>query len=212
MTTVIFVRHGQSECNLSRRFAGQIDAKLTELGKAQVQSAAKELQKYPVTRIYSSPLSRAMDTAKPAAELLGLEIFPEPGLCEIAAGDWEGLSFEEIEEKYPEEFDHLKGDRSLLQLPNGESMRQLYDRVTTCVKRLVSENRGGCIALFSHAMPLRSMICYWKGLPFSEIGNIHSGPNASITVAEYGDDNIPHIVLEAGTDHLTTTTALPLGL
>ena len=100
MTTVIFIRHGQSDCNLTRHFAGQIDAKLTDLGRAQAQSAAKALQKFPITRIYASPLSRATNTAKPTAELLGLEITPEPGLCEIAAGAWEGLAYEEIAEKY----------------------------------------------------------------------------------------------------------------
>ena len=212
MTTVIFIRHGQSDCNLTRHFAGQIDAKLTDLGRAQAQSAAKALQKFPITRIYASPLSRATNTAKPTAELLGLEITPEPGLCEIAAGAWEGLAYEEIAEKYPEEFDHLHGDVSLLQPPNGESMRHLFDRVTTCVARLAAENRGGCIALFSHAMPLRSMICLWNGIPFSEIGTVHGGPNASITVAEYDDDLNCHIVQMPDSSHLETVTALPMGL
>ena len=212
MTTVIFIRHGQSECNLERRFAGQIDAKLTDLGRRQAQSAAKALQAFPITRIYSSPLSRAMETAKPTAERLGLTIVPEPGILEIDAGEWEGLSFDEIAEKYPEEFDHLQNDRSLLQTPGGESMRNVFDRVTACLDRLVSENRGGCIALFSHALPLRSMMCFWKKIPFSEIGQVHSGPNASITVVEYDEKKSPRIVREADTEHLAEITALPMGL
>ncbi len=211
MTTVIFIRHGQSECNLEHRFAGQIDAKLTALGRTQAQNVAKELQKYPITRIYSSPLSRAVDTARPTANLLGLEIIPEPDICEIAAGEWEGLSFDEIEARYPEEFAHFRGDRSLLQLPGGESMRAVYDRVTACVERLVKENPNGCIALFSHAMPLRSMLCYWQKIPFAEIGKEPSGPNASITVVEY-DDGEPRLVKKADISHLETVTSLPAGL
>lgn len=212
MTTVIFIRHGQSECNLERRFAGQIDAKLTDLGFKQAESAAKALVRFPITKIYSSPLSRAMNTAKPTAELLGLEIIPEPGILEISAGEWEGLSFDTIAAQYPEEFAHLQNDRSLLRLPGGETMRELYDRVTACVDRLAAENRGGCIALFSHAMPLRSMLCYWQKIPFAEIGNIPSGPNASITVAEYDDTGAAHILQLPNTDHLETITALPMGL
>ncbi|MBE6529399.1 MAG: histidine phosphatase family protein [Ruminococcaceae bacterium] len=212
MTTVIFIRHGQSECNLERRFAGQIDAKLTDLGIKQAESTAKVLARYPITRIYASPLSRAMNTAKPTAELLGLEIHPEQGLCEISAGEWEGLSFDTIAERYPEEFAHLQGDRSLLRLPGGETMRELYDRVTTCVDRLAAENQGGCIALFSHSMPLRSMVCRWTGAPFSEIGNIRGGPNASITIAEYDDNGTAKILQMPNTDHLETVTALPMGL
>ena len=212
MTTVIFVRHGQSECNLEHRFAGQIDAKLTDLGRTQAENVVKALQAYPITRIYASPLSRAIDTARPTAKALGLEIIPEPGILEISAGEWEGLTFDEIEKRYPEEFDHLKGDRSLLQLPGGESMRNLYDRVLACVDRLVKENRGECLALFGHAMPLRSMLCYWQNIPFSEIGNIPSGPNASITVVEYDDDGRFRLVKKADTAHLQTPTSLPMGL
>lgn len=212
MTTVIFVRHGQSEFNLARRFTGRTDVGLTELGRKQAESTAKELQKYHVTRIYSSPLKRALETAKPAAKLLGLEICPEPGLCEIDAGEWEGLPFETIEAKYPAEFAHLHGDRSLLQLPGGESMRQLYDRVTACVDRLVRENPGGCILLFSHALPLRSMICYWQGAPFANIGQFNSGSNASITVVVYDDDLTPRILRLSDNSHLEEITNLPLGL
>ena len=212
MTTVIFIRHGQSECNFSRHFAGRTDAKLTDLGRAQAQSTAKALARFPITRIYSSPLSRAMDTAKPTAECLGLKITPEPGLYEIDAGEWEGLAYGEIEEKYPLEFYHLHENVALLQAPGGESMRHLFDRVTACVARLVSENRGGCIALFSHAMPLRSMLCLWNGIPFENIQTIHGGPNASITVAEYDDHLVPHILQMPDSSHLETVTALPMGL
>ncbi len=212
MTTVIFIRHGQSEYNFSRHFAGRTDAKLTDLGRAQAQSTAKALARFPITRIYASPLSRAMDTAKPTAELLGLEITPEPGLYEIDAGEWEGLAYKEIEEKYPLEFYHLHENVALLQAPGGESMHHLFDRVTSCVARLVSENRGGCIALFSHAMPLRSMLCLWNGLPFEDIQTIHSGPNASITVAEYDDHLVSHILQMPDSSHLETVTALPMGL
>ncbi len=211
MTTVLFIRHGQSECNLERRFAGQIDAKLTDLGYRQAQSTAKALAAFPITKIYSSPLSRAVNTAKPTAELLGLEIIPEPGLCEVAAGEWEGLLFDEIKERYPEEYAHFRGDRSLLQLPGGESMRNVYDRVTACVERLVKENQGGCIALFSHAMPLRSMLCYWQNEPFAEIGKDPSGPNASITVVCY-ENGMPRIIKKADTAHLEEITALPNGI
>ena len=212
MTTVLFIRHGQSECNLSRRFAGWIDTPLTELGRKQAQSVATALQKYLVTRIYSSPLSRSIQTAKPTADLFGLEVIPEPDLCEIYAGDWEGLSFDVIEKDYPEEFDHLCNDRSKLCPPNGETMKHLFDRVCACVDRLALENRGGCIALFSHAMPLRSTLCHWNGLPLSSIKQIRSGPNASVSVAEYDDNGIVHLIKAAETDHLAEITALPMGI
>ena len=66
--------------------------------------------------------------------------------------------------------------------------------------------------MFSHAMPLRSMICLWNGIPFSEIGTVHGGPNASITIAEYDDDLNCRIVQMPDSSHLETVTALPMGL
>ena len=104
MTTVIFVRHGQSTANLEHVFAGHTDAPLTELGKKQAQNTANFLKDYPICAIYSSDLMRSMQTAEPTGKLHNLPVIPDRELREIYAGEWEGRSYEELMEKYADSF------------------------------------------------------------------------------------------------------------
>ena len=76
MTTLIFVRHGQSESNLAKVFTGQGNTKLTPLGRAQAERTAEYLRDFPISRIYASDLDRAMETASPTAKFFGLEVVP----------------------------------------------------------------------------------------------------------------------------------------
>ena len=100
MTTVIFVRHGQSTANLERVFAGHTDAPLTDLGHKQAENTAKFLKNYPICAIYSSDLARSMQTAEPTGKLHHLPVIPDKELREIYAGEWEGRSYDELMEKY----------------------------------------------------------------------------------------------------------------
>ena len=104
MTKMIFVRHGQSEANLAEIFAGHTDIPLTDLGKRQAENTAQFLKDYPIDVIYSSDLLRAMQTAEPTARMHGMEILPDERLREIYAGEWEGVTFAALMEKYPTEF------------------------------------------------------------------------------------------------------------
>ena len=102
MTTLICIRHGQSEINLARRLTGQLDPPLTPLGVEQARRTAEFLRSQPITRIYSSDLVRCMDTAAPTAAMHGLPVIPEPAFREIFAGKWEGMTFDAITAAYPE--------------------------------------------------------------------------------------------------------------
>lgn len=99
---LICVRHGQSQFNAEGRIQGQWNTPLSEFGLAQADAIAAALGKEPIDAVFSSPLDRALSTAKPTAAALGLEINLEPGLQEIHAGVFQGLLWSEIEDKYPE--------------------------------------------------------------------------------------------------------------
>lgn len=212
-TTLIFVRHGQSKYNRSRKFTGQQDAPLTALGREQAERAAIYLDRFPITRIYASDLSRAVQTAEPTAKRHGQPILTDPRLREFYAGDWEGMPFDQLVKTYPELYQVLKHDVGNLQCPNGESFLDLANRVCACVDEILQKNQGECIAVFSHASPLRALGCVWQGLPFSRAAELPKSANASVTVVQYDDDFHPTILQYAYDKHLgDETTVLPVNV
>lgn len=142
MTTLICIRHGQSEINLARRLTGQLDPPLTPLGVEQARRTAEFLRSQPITRIYSSDLVRCMDTAAPTAAMHGLPVIPEPAFREIFAGKWEGMTFDAITAAYPESHHVWMTDMGRAHPDGGESVAQLYDRVTAAMERVVPGKRG----------------------------------------------------------------------
>ncbi|MBQ3639943.1 MAG: histidine phosphatase family protein [Clostridia bacterium] len=212
-TTLIFVRHGQSKYNHSRKFTGQQDVPLTALGHDQAERTAVYLDRFPITRIYSSDLMRAMQTAEPTAARHGLPVIPKPQLRELYGGDWDGMPFDRLTKDYPELYRVLKTDVGNLHCPNGESTEELARRVSACVEEIVRENVGGCIAVFSHATPLRAMGCVWNGLPITRANELPKTANASVTVVEYDDDLHPTVLQYAGDEHLEgEITMLPVNV
>lgn len=187
MTTLICIRHGQSEINLARRLTGQLDSPLTPLGVEQARRTAEFLRSQPITRIYSSDLVRCMDTAAPTAAMHGLPVIPEPAFREIFAGKWEGMTFDAITAAYPESHHIWMTDMGRAHPDGGESVAQLYDRVTTAMERIVRENEGGCVAIFTHSTPIRTMACRWKGLPVEQILRVPWASNASVSIADWAD-------------------------
>jgi len=189
MTKMIFVRHGQSEANLAKIFAGHTDIPLTELGRCQAENTARFLKDYPIDVIYASDLLRAMQTAEPTAQMHGLEIIPNERLREIYAGDWEGVSFSDLLEKYPKEFgDVWRNDCGRAHPENGESVLALSERIYAEVDRLAALHRGGCVAIFSHATPIRLLCARWQGYPAVDVSKVTFCGNASVSVIDYEDD------------------------
>ena len=213
MTTLIFVRHGLSEANLAQIFTGQVEAELTPLGKEQAMRTAEYLREYPIDLIYASDLRRAVQTAEPTASMHGLEIVTDPLLREISAGEWEGQPYEVLRTRYPRSYALWLEDVGHAQPDGGERAVGLAGRVIAETDRIVRANRGACIAVFSHATPLRAMGCRWFGYPPDEMSRIRWVPNASVSIAEYYDDGSIQ-VLQFGYDGHQggLSTTIPKGL
>ena len=201
MTTVIFVRHGQSTANLECIFAGHTDAPLTELGKIQAENTAKFLQNYPICAIYSSDLARSMQTALPTARLHNLPIVPDCELREIFAGEWEGRSYDELMEKYSDSYTTWRTDCGRAHPEGGESTLELGTRIYRDVERLMELHRGKCFAIFTHATPIRLMRAKWEGYPPEELKNVEFCANASVSVVEYDDNGNTNVLLCGYDEH-----------
>lgn len=194
MTTLIFVRHGQSQSNLEKRFTGQWNTELTPLGRMQAERTAAFLKDYPIDVIYASDLSRAMDTARPTARMHGLEVIPNPMLREVNAGLWKGRRYDELLERFYESYSCWLNDLGHAHPDGGESVVELAARVYGEVDRLLERHRGQCIAVFSHATPARLMGCRWFGKQPEEAGSMKGCSNASVSVVEYDDQMNAHVV------------------
>ncbi len=142
------VRHGQSEGNVVRTFHGQTDYPLTELGREQARQSGEKLRDIPFARCYASDLCRAWDTALACLEGRGMEPEVTPGLREQDVGDMEGLSWDEMGERYPGLREKYIEDWFNAQPPNGESGDDMTRRVGACVDAIVA--RGEDALLVAH--------------------------------------------------------------
>lgn len=187
MTRIILVRHGRSMANVADIFAGVTETPLTPHGRAQAEAVADYLlARERIDKIYASPLSRAMDTVRPTAERLGLPVIPEEGLIEVNGGLWEGLSFTELAEKYPEDFHPWISESPVNASPTeGESTREVFARVVACIKRIAEENEGKTVLVGSHMTPVRALLVEALFGTVESYTRKVAVPNASLHILRY---------------------------
>lgn len=203
MTTLLLIRHGQSQANLSRVFAGNYDAPLTELGLKQAEKTAEFIaENYRVDCVYASDLIRAFETGKTVANALKLPIIPNDGLREIRAGEWEALPFDDIVVKFPEEYKKWKEDIGNSSCPNGESVKMLGERVMATLTAIAEENDGKTVVVATHATPIRASRTLIEHGNLEPMQDIPWVSNASVTELIY--DNGKWSVGKVGQDsHLS---------
>lgn len=156
VTRLYLIRHGQSDGNAEGRFGGHSPTPLSDLGFRQAELTARALERERIDCIYSSDLLRAVQTAGPLADRLGIEINKTSAFRERNVGVLEGLTFAESKEKYPDDFFALINRNINHVITGGESYRQLLKRGTRALREVLSAHRGRRIAVFSHT----GAICY----------------------------------------------------
>ena len=149
-TRVFLIRHGQSEGNAAGRFGGHTTTPLSDRGRRQAEATAQALLPENISAIYSSDLSRAVETAMPLARLTGLDVEQTDAFRERGVGVMEGLTFEEAASQHPEQYAALIRRDFEHVLLGGESYRQTLERASVQLDRAIEQHKGGHIALFSH--------------------------------------------------------------
>lgn len=189
MTRIILIRHGQSEANKARIFAGHTDAPLSEKGHEQARAAAKYLREHEqIDAVYASDLSRAMNTARPTAKAFSLPIHPEKELREIFAGEWEGLPFTTLNEDYAADRDRWHTDLAHAYCTGGETIAEVFDRTVQAITRIACENDGKTVLVACHWTPVLAMLCHAQGFDVTHIGSCTEPKNASIHILRYEND------------------------
>ena len=149
-TRILAIRHGQTAWNADSRIQGHTDIALDAVGEWQAQRLALALGDDDLQAIYSSDLTRARQTAAPLAARKGLQVCVDAGLRERGFGEFEGLSFAQIEQRWPEQAEAWRRRDPDFGARGGEVLRDFRDRVVAAVTRLARAHRGQSIALVTH--------------------------------------------------------------
>ena len=128
MTTIFFIRHGQTLWNKELKYQGHSDIALSAEGLQQAERVARRLRREPFTAIYSSDLSRALVTAEKVAEHHSLPVVTMPEFREVGFGEWEGLKYDQIYAGWSAEIDKFFRFPSQVEIPGGESFHDVQDR------------------------------------------------------------------------------------
>ena len=183
-TRLIIIRHGETEWNLEGRIQGHMDSPLTESGRAQAEAIAGRLQTVEVNALYSSDLGRAYTTAQFVSHKTGQNILTDKRLRELHLGKFEGLTEEEVQKRFPEEYVYLKNAEPSYIYPGGESKEQFSLRVITCLEELMGKHQGEQIVVITHGGALSRLIRYTLGMPV--VGsNGYKICNAALNVFSY---------------------------
>jgi len=208
-TNLILIRHGYSTANEADVFAGFYDAGLTAAGVRQAEKCAAALKEEHIDAVYASDLRRAFCTAKPVAESHGLPLIPEPGMREICAGEWEGLPFRTLAERFPEDFGMWMEDIGNSRCTGGESVKEFSARILAAVDRIAAANPGKTVCIGTHATPIRAVCTAAAGLPAGRMAEIPWVRNASISRFVW-EDGVLTAVSVGETDHLGDDATPPL--
>ncbi|MBW2077399.1 MAG: histidine phosphatase family protein [Deltaproteobacteria bacterium] len=172
MTRVYLVRHGQTEWNRELRFRGRADIALNENGHKQARAIAHALKDNGITAIYTSPLMRSIETARPTAAVSNTEITTVQGLIDINYGEWEGLAYDEVRQRYAELYRQWEERPDLVTFPKGESLDEVRSRAFSAFTEIVGENRGKSILIIPHRVINKVLLCALLGLSTSKFWSI----------------------------------------
>jgi probable phosphoglycerate mutase len=186
MTTLYFIRHGDTPA-VGHFIAGRAPGVLlNDRGRAQVEELADRLAAEPIRAIYSSPLERTRETAGPLARRLGLEVRAADELIELDFGEWTGKGFAELD-PLPE-WRRYNAHRSGTRIPGGELMLEVQARAVAFAQRVCEEWPGAAVALVSHGDVIRAALLHYLGMPLDFYHRIEISPASvsAVALGEYG--------------------------
>jgi 2,3-bisphosphoglycerate-dependent phosphoglycerate mutase len=166
LTRFVILRHGETVWNFERRYQGQLDSPLTELGVTQARALADRLPTGSVAAFYASDLGRARQTAEIISERNGCEVIAHVGLRERHLGIFQGSTREEVKARWPEEYRRLKSGDADYAVPGGESTRALMERVLATLNEIAARHHGNTIAAITHGGPLSALLRHALSIPF----------------------------------------------
>jgi probable phosphoglycerate mutase len=188
---LFLVRHAEALANPDLRYLGSRDDPLTELGQWQVLQLAQAFAGFKLAAVYTSPLTRTLETAKQLAQRHGLSPIVDPRLVEGAMGTWEGLRRTEILARSPEDAVHHQRWETdpTCGPPGGESFADVQTRVLACVHDLAERHSGTSIVVVSHVGPIKALLCAAIDVPLTAARRMFLD-SATVSVIDWGTDAV----------------------
>lgn len=186
-TELILVRHGETEWNHSLKFQGQMDISLNERGFKQAKKAADYLSQEKIDVVYSSDLKRAYNTAELIASYHKKKVKIEKGLREINFGEWEGLSYKEIEKEYPILINKWYNDPTSVSPPGGEGLEDFQERIVNSINNILSRHNGERVIMVSHGGSIRVYLVSILSMPLKKYWSLEVY-NTGLSIIKFYND------------------------
>ncbi|WP_416986343.1 bifunctional RNase H/acid phosphatase [Streptomyces sp. T028] len=190
--TFVLLRHGETPLTPQKRFSGRggTDPSLSEVGREQAERVAAALaRRGTIQHILASPMARTRQTAGAVAARLGLEVTIEEGLIETDFGAWEGLTFGEVQERYPDDLTRWLADPEAEPTGGGESFTATATRVAATRDKLVAAYAGRTVLLVTHVTPIKTFVRLALGAPPESLFRMELSAASLSAVAYYADGN-----------------------
>ena len=201
---MFLVRHGATQRTAEGRFSGSVGVDLSDEGRWQAERLGERLRREDLTAVYSSPLSRAVDTASIIAAACRLETEVVDGLREISHGHWEGLTRAEAEERFPDEYAAWEEDPFTFAPEGGESGVAVLARALPALRQIVTEGVGGRILVVSHKATIRLLLSSLLGFDARGYRDRLDQDPACLNVLDFRDTVRARMILFNDTSHYTS--------
>ena len=200
-TRVYLVRHGATALSSEDRFSGAVGVELSDEGREQARSLGPRLSREGITHVYTSPLSRAVDTARLAFPEPAIEPLTRDGLREIAHGHWEGLTRGEVESRFPREYAAWEEDPFTFAPAGGESGVAVLARALPVIREIVSAHAGERVLVVSHKATIRLLLSSLLGIDARGYRDRLDLSPASLSVVDFLDPVRARLRLFNDTSH-----------
>jgi len=183
-TTIYLIRHGETDWNLERKYQGHEDIPLNSTGIKQAKIIAENLNDNQFSALYSSDLTRAIQTAQEVAKKVNLPIVTYPELREINQGDWEGKYIKDVLAASGDEVRAVYENPYSVRRPGGESIAEVAERMVACLDHLAEKHNQETIIVVSHGLAIATALCKVRDLPLEMA--IHNIPqNTGVEVIKW---------------------------
>ncbi|MBP5455453.1 MAG: histidine phosphatase family protein [Paludibacteraceae bacterium] len=201
MVKLFLTRHGQTFWNVEKRMQGQLDSDLTDLGREQAKALGKRLADEKIDVIYSSPLGRAMETARLIRGERDIEIKTDEGLMELYLGPWQGRLLSDVAIEFPEQTENFWKRPECYRRDDGETYYQLRERASKAIGRIAEEENGKTVLIVTHGIVLKTLRSYFQYQGIDEITNYTQSPQSTALSIVEKRDGRWSILLWNDTDH-----------
>jgi broad specificity phosphatase PhoE len=209
VTRLFLVRHGATDASEEGRFSGATSAELSQVGRWQASRLGERLARHSITAIYSSPLSRALHTARIVAGHCGLEPAVRDGLREIGHGRWEGLTREEVERQFGDEYATWDADPFTFAPAGGESGVAVLARALPVIRDIVTQHPGEQLLVVSHKATIRLVLSSLLGFDARGYRDRLDQSPACLNVLDFKDPVRARLMLFNDTSHYAERPRVP---